>query len=51
MSKPILPDDIAETVRHALAEDVGTGDLTAGLFPANAQAKAQVISQIGRAYV
>src|SRR5574342_677527 len=40
-----LPDDIAETVRRALAEDVGTGDLTAGLIPVEAQAQAQVITR------
>ncbi|MDD3651923.1 MAG: hypothetical protein PHC73_10610, partial [Immundisolibacter sp.] len=30
-------------VRAALAEDVGTGDLTAGLIPADAQATARVV--------
>ena len=38
-------NDITETVRRALAEDVGTGDLTAALIPANAQAEAQVITR------
>ncbi len=45
MSAPKLPDDIAETVRRALAEDVGTGDLTAGLISTNARAMAQVITR------
>jgi nicotinate-nucleotide pyrophosphorylase len=45
MFAPKLPDDISETVRRALAEDVGTGDLTAGLIPADAQAEAQVITR------
>ncbi len=34
MSKAKLPEDIAESVRRALAEDVGAGDLTAALIPA-----------------
>jgi len=33
MASPKLPDDIADTVRCALAEDVGSGDLTAHLVP------------------
>ncbi|MDO8596305.1 MAG: hypothetical protein Q7R45_06755, partial [Sulfuricaulis sp.] len=45
MSTPKLPDDVTETVRRALAEDVGPGDLTADLIPANAQAEAQVITR------
>jgi nicotinate-nucleotide pyrophosphorylase (carboxylating) len=32
MYKAKLPEDIAESVRQALAEDVGTGDLTAALI-------------------
>lgn len=40
-----LPDDIAPTVRLALAEDIGTGDLTAALLPAGARAEAQVITR------
>jgi len=40
---PKLPDDVTETVRRALAEDVGAGDLTAGLIAADASAEAQVI--------
>lgn len=37
--------EIAETVARALVEDVGTGDLTAALIPAETQARAQVISR------
>jgi len=40
-----LPDDIPETVRRALAEDVGAGDLTAALIPADTQAEAQVVTR------
>jgi len=40
-----LPDDISETVRRALAEDAGPGDLTAALIPAEARAEAQVITR------
>ena len=44
MSIP-LPSDIATTVRHALAEDIGDGDLTAALVPAEARARGRVISR------
>jgi nicotinate-nucleotide pyrophosphorylase (carboxylating) len=40
-----LPNDIQQTVAHALAEDIGTGDVTAGLIPADKQATATVISR------
>ncbi len=40
-----LPDNIPETVAHALAEDVGSGDLTAQLIPEGRIARAQVISR------
>lgn len=40
-----LPNDIQETVRRALAEDIGTGDVTAGLIPAGKLATATVISR------
>src|SRR5690349_3129995 len=40
-----LPNDIAATVARALAEDVGDGDLTAALVPANAIKQATVISR------
>jgi nicotinate-nucleotide pyrophosphorylase (carboxylating) len=36
---------VSEDVRRALTEDVGTGDLTAMLVPADARAKARVISR------
>lgn len=39
------PDDITETVRRALAEDMGAGDLTTALIPADAGAAAQVITR------
>ncbi len=39
-----LPNDIQATVARALAEDIGTGDVTAGLIPAEKQASATVIS-------
>ena len=40
-----LPDDIEETVRRALAEDVGSGDLTANLINPDVQARAQVLTR------
>lgn len=40
-----LPNDIQETVRRALVEDIGTGDVTAGLIPAGKLATATVISR------
>lgn len=45
MSDLTLPADIADTVRRALAEDVGAGDLTANLIPGATLARAQVISR------
>ena len=42
---PTLPDDIAETVQCALAEDVGSGDLTAALIPESQTARAQVVTR------
>lgn len=41
-----LPNDIPETVQRALAEDVGQGDLTAALIPADTQVEAQVITRV-----
>jgi nicotinate-nucleotide pyrophosphorylase (carboxylating) len=38
------PQAIADDVRRALAEDVGSGDVTADLLPPGAQAKAMVIA-------
>lgn len=56
--RPILPDNsaILDNVRAALAEDVGSGDITAALIPASAQATARVITRengvlCGRAWV
>lgn len=40
-----LPNDIQATVARALAEDIGTGDVTAGLIPAEKQASATVITR------
>jgi nicotinate-nucleotide pyrophosphorylase (carboxylating) len=40
-----LPPDLSETVARALAEDVGTGDVTAGLLSAHASSRAQVVSR------
>jgi nicotinate-nucleotide pyrophosphorylase (carboxylating) len=44
MSVP-LPDDISDCVRRALAEDIGSGDLTAALIDAQAHAGAQVLAR------
>ncbi len=41
-SNPV-PDDMPKVVRHAVAEDVGGGDLTAGLVAGDATAQATVI--------
>lgn len=43
--QPELPNDIAETVARALAEDVGDGDRTAALVPAEATARATVVAR------
>ena len=54
---PALTDtDIQDNVRAALAEDIGSGDITAALIPASAAATARVISRedgilCGRAWV
>ena len=40
-----LPNDIADVVRAALAEDVGAGDLTASLIDAKTQATAHVVAR------
>ena len=39
----LLPNDLQTTVARALDEDIGTGDVTAGLIPAAKQASATVI--------
>jgi nicotinate-nucleotide pyrophosphorylase (carboxylating) len=45
MSPPAPPPDLAEQVARALAEDVGTGDLTAALVPAGRTGRATVITR------
>lgn len=43
MTDKHLPADIASTVRRALNEDLGTGDLTARLLPEDAAGAAEVV--------
>jgi nicotinate-nucleotide pyrophosphorylase (carboxylating) len=45
MANTQLLSDIPATVRTALLEDIGDGDITARLIPAEQQAKARVISR------
>jgi len=49
VKKPELPayvvNDIATQVRVALQEDIGSGDITAQLIPADARAKATIITR------
>lgn len=46
MSYPFpLPDDVTQSVQIALAEDIGSGDITAQLLPATASASARVITR------
>jgi len=45
MTKPPLPNDLKTVVQTALAEDVGSGDITAALIPADAQSDARIISR------
>ncbi len=40
-----LQQDIEQAVRIALAEDIGDGDITAGLIPADTEAKARIITR------
>lgn len=40
-----LPHDISASVQRALAEDIGDGDLTAALVPADARGRGRVISR------
>lgn len=40
-----LPADLSETVARALAEDVGSGDLTAALIPVGQSARARIIAR------
>lgn len=42
---PLDPDAVSADVDAALAEDVGDGDLTAGLIPAERRARARVITR------
>ncbi|HEY8569825.1 carboxylating nicotinate-nucleotide diphosphorylase [Microbulbifer sp.] len=42
---PNLQQDIQRAVTHALAEDIGDGDITAQLIPADRQARARVITR------
>jgi len=53
---PTPPSDLAATVAAALAEDVGSGDLTAALVPAERNGRARIITReaavlAGRPYV
>lgn len=41
--QPALPNDIDTVVQRALAEDIGSGDITARLIPAQAEARGRVI--------
>ena len=41
----LLPADITTVVRHALAEDIGRGDLSAALVPSNQTSTATIISR------
>ncbi|WOX06155.1 carboxylating nicotinate-nucleotide diphosphorylase [Microbulbifer pacificus] len=42
---PNLQQDIQRAVKNALAEDIGDGDITAQLIPADRQARARVITR------
>ncbi|HUS24140.1 MAG TPA: carboxylating nicotinate-nucleotide diphosphorylase [Candidatus Binatia bacterium] len=42
---PKLPDDLADSVRRALAEDVGAGDVTARLVPKDAEVQAVIVAR------
>ena len=47
-ASPLQPPDndvVLDNVRSALAEDVGSGDITAALIPQAAQARARVITR------
>jgi nicotinate-nucleotide pyrophosphorylase (carboxylating) len=44
-ASPLLDEEIERNVSAALAEDVGSGDLTAGLIPAERISRAHVISR------
>lgn len=56
MNLDTLTSDIANSVKQALAEDIGSGDITAMLVPEDASAKATIITRehavvCGRAWV
>jgi nicotinate-nucleotide pyrophosphorylase (carboxylating) len=42
---PPQPEDVARVVKEALAEDLGTGDLTAALVPESARCIARVVTR------
>ncbi len=42
---PSTPKDLPQQVERALAEDIGSGDLTAALIPANASGRASVTTR------
>lgn len=43
--EPLLTEDIIESVRRALSEDIGDGDITARLIPAGTMARGTVITR------
>ncbi|MEO6696785.1 MAG: nicotinate-nucleotide diphosphorylase, partial [Gammaproteobacteria bacterium] len=45
MSNTLFETEVSDAVRRALAEDIGSGDLTAALIPESEVAEAQVISR------
>ncbi|HVT37106.1 MAG TPA: carboxylating nicotinate-nucleotide diphosphorylase [Nevskiaceae bacterium] len=45
MPAPTAPADLADCVRRALAEDIGSGDITAQLVPAHERAQARVVAR------
>jgi nicotinate-nucleotide pyrophosphorylase (carboxylating) len=45
MNSPTVPTDLRDQVARALAEDVGSGDLTAALVPAGRTGRATVITR------
>ena len=40
-----MPSDVGAQVTRALAEDIGSGDVTAALIPADTQARATLITR------
>ena len=47
MSSGRLPEDLADQVRRALAEDIGEGDITAALLDASATSSGRAIAREG----